>query len=160
MYGSWYCGSQASSWIFWWAFARLCRLTSTPSACGRGLGRCCGPSVRRRRCGGRGLVPPSRGGAGVVTPEGREGGGAAPSPRGRDHTGCPDSQWSQYETFAGSCLPRVDLPRVGRLLREPGGEAVVVSKQSASPSLTLGRGLQPNPDGGPAVARARTAFLV
>src|SRR4029453_10364886 len=30
MYGSWYIGSQASSWIFFCAFARLCRVTSSP----------------------------------------------------------------------------------------------------------------------------------
>src|SRR3954468_21647222 len=46
MYGSWYWGSQASSWIFWWAFARLCRLTSTPHA--RGFGRTRSTAARVR----------------------------------------------------------------------------------------------------------------
>src|SRR3954447_3910805 len=115
MYGSWYCGSQASSWIFWWAFARLCRLTSTPHGRGRdsvgAVGRPGGPcgnafSIPRkartarasrtlRQVGGeRGAVPPHR------------------VPRGTDHSGSPGGEWSQYETSLTSPVPRVVIPRV------------------------------------------------
>src|SRR4051812_44002162 len=142
MYGSWYWGSQASSWIFWWAFARLCRLTSTPHGWGRGLLRCRGPSAAGAQ-GARGSafsVPrkPRRTRA-SWTPEAARGAARCPlhrAPRATDHSGSPGREWSQYETSLDSTVPRVGLPRVGRpgagapgarpavdaLLRDEGGD--------------------------------------
>src|SRR3954447_15197150 len=73
MYGSWYWGSQASSWIFWWAFARLCRLTSTPHGRGRdSVGAVAGRWAVRQRVldssksqDGAGVEDPSTGGGGT-----------------------------------------------------------------------------------------------
>src|SRR5215211_628279 len=78
MYGSWYWGSQASSWIFWWAFARLCRLTSTPHGRDGALG--VGGAGGRWTARGRVFVPRGRDGCGRRGPRGvRE--AAAPSGR-------------------------------------------------------------------------------
>src|SRR3954464_3407737 len=99
MYGSWYAGSQASSWIFWWAFARLCRLTSTPHVGGGGLGR------RRGRFGGGAVGPcgsafsvprkPGRARASWTPEVGGERGAVPPAP-------C--SSWHGSQRLAG---PRV-----------------------------------------------------
>src|SRR4051812_7989138 len=167
MYGSWYAGSQASSWIFWWAFARLCRLTSTPHVGGGGLGRrragsAAGPSgrtaARARFLGsqdGRGRRGPRRSaGNAVRCPRHRV-------PRGTDHSGSPGRVWSQYETSLTGVLLSVGIPRVGRpgappsgdpLLRDEGGHGMSVSRGPSGGLLAV--------SGGPEVARARTMFLV
>src|SRR4051812_39277575 len=131
MYGSWYAGSQASSWIFWWAFARLCRLTSTPHVGGGGLGRrragpAAGPSgraaARTRFLGsqdGRGRRGPRRSaGNAVRCPRHRV-------PRGTDHSGSPGRAWSQYETSLTGVLLSVVIPRVDRPGAPPSGDPLL-----------------------------------
>src|SRR3954452_6785943 len=168
MYGSWYCGSQASSWIFWWAFARLCRLTSTPHVGGGGLGR------RRRTCGSAFSVPRKPGLRGRRGPR-RVAGNAVRCPRrriprGTDHSGSPGREWSQYETSQDLPVPRVDLHRV----RQPGVIAqrrsvprgrgrgrVSVPKRSGAKPRHGGPVIElPAPGSGPEIARARTLFLI
>src|SRR3954452_12773336 len=110
MYGSWYAGSQASSWIFWWAFARLCRLTSTPhglvGASVGGYGRWAGPPVE---CAGASF-PGGRDGRGRRGPRRlREAGGTEPPTSSAsccDSTTSAGCTWSQYETDANPFVPR------------------------------------------------------
>src|SRR3954451_2637303 len=170
MYGSWYWGSQASSWIFWWAFARLCRLTSTPHA--RGFGRT-RSTAARVRAAARSRFLGSRDGRGRRGPQ-----EAARSPA-RLRAVLLVVRITLARRVAGGLNMRRRSQsasrRLGSLELGRPGAAVTGARRNASPSesremaVSVSKGATSPPlPAGPAassalaseIARARTLFLV